>query len=51
MTNEERELLLSIARWVSDREDETAKKRGTTSNWADDMRRLIENIRPRAGRS
>jgi len=45
MTPDERALLLSIARWVAEQEDDKAQKRNTTSNWADDIRRLIDAIR------
>jgi hypothetical protein len=37
----------SIARWVAEQEDKEADKRNATSNWADEMRRLIEVIRPK----
>jgi hypothetical protein len=47
MTSDERALLLSIARWVAEQEDKEAQKHNTTSNWADEMRRLIEVIRPK----
>jgi len=45
MTPDERALLLSIARWVAEQEDTEAEKRNSTSNWADEMRRLIDLVR------
>jgi hypothetical protein len=47
MTEEERRLLLHVARWVIEKENADAKKQGTTSNWADEMKNLIEDIRPK----
>lgn len=47
MTDEERRLLLHVARWVIDQENGIAEKRGTTSHWADEMRHLVEEIRPK----
>jgi hypothetical protein len=47
VTNEEKELLLDVARWVIEKENADAKKLGTTSNWADEMKKLVENIRPK----
>ena len=47
MSDDERALLLSVARWVAEQEDEKAKALGTTSNWADEMRKLIEAARPK----
>lgn len=45
MTDEERRLLLNLARWVIERENTSAEKLGTTSNWADEMRKLVDGIR------
>jgi len=47
MTDEERRLLLHVARWVIDQENMVAEKQGTTSHWADEMRHLVERIRPK----
>ncbi len=41
MTAEERALLLYLARWVASHEEEAAEKRNTTSNLADELRKLI----------
>jgi hypothetical protein len=48
MTDEERRLLLDIARWVIEKENADAEKLGTTSNWADGMKKLVEDIRPKS---
>ena len=45
MTPDERQLLLELARWVAEQEDNIARERGTTSNWSPRMKKLIENIR------
>jgi hypothetical protein len=47
MTDEERRLLLDVARWVIEKENANTEKLGTTSNWADEMRTLVEDIRPK----
>ena len=46
MTDEEKRLLLHVARWVIEKENEDAEKLGTTSNWADEMKKLVDDIRP-----
>jgi hypothetical protein len=45
MTDEERRLLLHVARWVIEKENADAEKQGTTSNWADEMKSLVEDVR------
>jgi hypothetical protein len=45
MTDEERRLLLHIARWVIEQEEQKAEKLETTSNWADEISGLMEQIR------
>jgi len=45
MTDEERKLLLHLARWVIAKENADAEKLDTTSNWADEMEGLVEQIR------
>lgn len=47
MTDEERMLLLHVARWVIEKENADAENQGTTSNWADEMKKLVEDIRPK----
>jgi len=47
MTDEERRLLLHVARWVIERENADAEKLGTTSNWTDEMKKLVEGLRPK----
>jgi len=47
MTDEERRLLLHVARWVIDKENAEAEKRGTFSHWADEMRKLVQDIQPK----
>ena len=46
MTDEEKRLLLHVARWVISKENEEAEKRGTFSHWAEEMRKLVDDIRP-----
>ncbi len=46
MTDAERSLLLYAARWITEHLDEQAAELGTTNNLADEMRKLIEKIRP-----
>lgn len=48
MTADERSLLLHIARWVIEKESADAEKLGTTSNVADEMKRLVEEIRQKS---
>jgi hypothetical protein len=48
MTDEERRLLLHVARWVIEKENADAEKQSTTSNWADEMEKLVEQIRPKS---
>jgi hypothetical protein len=45
MTDKERSLLLHVARWVVEKENANAEKLGTTNNWANEMRQLIEDVR------
>lgn len=45
MTDAERLLLLLVARLVAADEDREAEKLGTTSNGADEIRKLIKDIR------
>jgi hypothetical protein len=47
MTDEERQLLLHVARWVIEKENADAEKLGTFSHWAEEMKRLVEDIRPK----
>jgi NADH:ubiquinone oxidoreductase subunit len=47
MTDEEKRLLLHVARWVIYKENEEAEKLGTFSHWADEMRKLVEDIQPK----
>ncbi len=46
MTYDERALLLAVARWVAEQEDKAAERLGTTSNLSDEIRRLVEIVRP-----
>jgi hypothetical protein len=48
MTEEELRLLLHVARWIIEKEDAEAERLGTTSNWADEMKLLVENIRAKS---
>jgi hypothetical protein len=45
MTDEERRLLLHVARWVIEKENADAEKRGTTSDLAHEMTGLVEEVR------
>jgi len=45
MTPDERALLLSIAQWVAEQDDDLARNRGRTSNLATQVRQLVEAIR------
>lgn len=47
MTDDERQLLLHVARWVADQEEKEGDKQGG-SPWAVEIRRLVELIRPAA---
>lgn len=46
MTNEEHQLLLHVARWVAEQEEKLGESQGG-SNWAREIRELIEKIRLR----
>jgi hypothetical protein len=43
-TDDERALLLQVARWVAAQEEEIAGRSRMTSNWAMEIRRLIARI-------
>ena len=47
MTEDERRLLLMVARAVAEQHEEAAANLGTTSNLAGEIRKLVENIRPK----
>jgi hypothetical protein len=47
MTNEERALLLAIARWVLEQEEKASRERGTLSSLASEIRAGIEAVRPK----
>jgi len=48
MTDEERRLLLHLARWVIEKENAETEKLDTTSNWADEIEGLVEQIRQKS---
>jgi hypothetical protein len=48
MTDEERRLLLYVARWVIEKENAEAENRGTTSDLAHEMRSLVDEVRLKA---
>jgi hypothetical protein len=47
MTPDEKALLLAVARCVAQHEEEAAEKLGDTSNFAKEIRRLIDAVRPK----
>jgi len=47
MNRDERALLFSVARWVAQQEEWEAANCGTKSKLAEEMRRLIESVRPK----
>lgn len=49
MTDDERQLLLHVARWVAQHLEDKASELDDTDNWALEIRRLIEKIRPQPG--
>ena len=48
MTNEERALLLAVARWVLEQEEKASRERGTLSSLASEIRAGIETVRPKS---
>jgi hypothetical protein len=47
MTNEERALLLAVARWVLEQEEKASREQGTRDSLASEIRAGIEAIRPK----
>jgi hypothetical protein len=47
MTNDERALLLAIARWVLEQEEKASRERGTPDSLASEIRAGIEAVRPK----
>jgi len=47
VNNDERALLLSVALWIAEEEEADARQRGTTSHWAEELRRLMKSVRPK----
>jgi hypothetical protein len=47
MTNEERALLLAVARWVLEQEEKSSREQGTHDSLASEIRAGIEAIRPK----
>jgi hypothetical protein len=48
MTEEERKLLLAVARWVLEQEEKDSRRREDTSSLAAEMRAGIEAVRPKS---
>ena len=48
MTDEERRLLLYVARWVAEQEEAAAVEIDTTSNLAEEIRNLVQKILERS---
>jgi hypothetical protein len=48
MTEEERKLLLAIARWVLEQEEKDSRRREDTSSLAAEMRAGIDAVRPKS---
>lgn len=48
MTDDERRLLLCVARQMADTLEDLASQHGRTDNLVSEMRRLIEAIRPKS---
>lgn len=44
MTHHERQLLILVASYAAQELTQSAEKNGTTSNWADEIRSLMEKI-------
>lgn len=49
MTNNERLLLLTLGDWVAEHEDRIAAEEGATSNWANSIRKRLEEVRKESG--
>jgi hypothetical protein len=49
MTDDERRLLLHLARWVAGHLEEKAAELNTTDNLAVEIRQLVDRIRPQGG--
>lgn len=47
MTEEERKLLLAVARWVLEQEEKDSRRREDTSSLAAEMRAGIDAVRPK----